>query len=58
MLLAASLIGYVASAAAFYFLAVRSAMKVEEQSAFVPTQVGLTVVEGGRVRADEIRKAA
>ena len=58
VLLAASLIGYVASAATFYFLAVKSALKVEEHSAFIPTQVGLTVVEGGKVKTDDIRRAA
>gem|GEM_PF-5838687 len=58
VLLAASLIGYVALAATFYFLAVKSATKVQETGAFVPAKVGLTVVEGVVVPTDEIRRAA
>ena len=56
--MATIVIGYIASAAAFYFMAARTALTVEEKQTVLPTQVTLTVAEGGLGEASEQRKAA
>lgn len=56
--MAAIMIGYIASAAAFYFFAARTAVKVEDKTTSVPSTVSLTVVEGGAGDTGEIRQAA
>ncbi|MBL8065937.1 MAG: hypothetical protein JNM34_08765 [Chthonomonadaceae bacterium] len=58
MLLALSLIGYVASAATFYLLAAREAVEVEDTTGTLPQKLTLTVVEGGAGTADDLHRAA
>ena len=58
VLMAVTVIGYIALAAVFYSIAVRSALKIEDNKASVPARVGLTVVEGGLSVPEDVRKVA
>lgn len=58
VLMATILIGYVACAAAFYFLAARTAMTVQDNATATSPQVVLTVAEGGASENLDHRQAA
>lgn len=58
VLMATIVVGYIVCAAAFYVLAARTAMAVEDQTTTMPSKVQLSIVEGGSSEPSDLRHAA